>query len=83
MTFSIYNINKSDVLSPSPNVVSVSQIDYSETQSVIFSNLFRSQVLNISNVPMGSNPTLQFPEDTLLELLFSNPGVGSIIYCIL
>ena len=35
MTFSIYNINRGFNIGPASQVVSVSQIDYSETQTVI------------------------------------------------
>ena len=70
-------------LSPSPKLLSVTEIDYIYTQEIFFSNLFNSDNINIINVPTEGLPTMSTPPDEMLEYLFENPMVGSVIQYII
>jgi hypothetical protein len=70
-------MNLRNAFLPNLTTNSTSIIDYSETQTVKFSDLFSSKVLKFINVS-GSN-TVTFPSNIQLSKLFSNPTNGSCI----
>ena len=70
-------------LSPSPKLLSVTEIDYIYTQEIFFTNFFSSDNINIINVPTEDLPTISTPPDEMLEYLFENPQVGSVLQYII
>jgi len=71
------------ILSPSPKLLSLSEIDYIYTQEIFFSNFFSSDNINIINVPTEGLPSMSIPSDEMLEYLFENPTVGSVLQYII
>ncbi len=71
------------ILSPSPKLLSVCEIDYIYTQEIFFTNLFSSDNINIINVPTEGLPSMSIPSDEMLEYLFENPTVGSVLQYII
>ena len=87
MSFSIFNTVKNSkkiesLITPSPNIVSVSQIDYSINQDISFTNFLGNTILNIFNV-VGISPSIRLPPDNILKSLFENPVVGSVLQYII
>lgn len=81
MNFSIQNtaLSYKSYLSPSPKLLAVTELDYRYTQELYVTNLFTSNTVNIINVPSTGTPQILLPPDEVLEYLFKNPTVGSVL----
>jgi hypothetical protein len=71
--------SKKKSTSPPPKKF-VSLIDFSYTNNIYFSNLITSNRIHIVNVPANyPDAVLSLPKDSLLQYLFQNPIVGSLL----
>lgn len=82
MNFTIQKtlLNSKRKSTPPPKQSFVSLVDFSYTNNIYFSNLITSNRIQIVNVPSNySDAVLSLPKDSLLQYLFQNPIVGSVL----